>query len=387
MKTKMFKLGLVIAIILMLCTGVCFAAEEANTTNVTSEVSTTTTTPEATAEEEATEEEPSIISDDLYSFSTDVTVNKIVDGNAHIFGQDVTIDNQIIGNLFVIADTLTFTEKSYVQGTCYVIANKIVVKGMVYDLYSSSTDLSIASSGIVYRDLRALSSSVDIQGRVGRNAFIGSDDITIATDAGSRIYGNLDYSSSKDLGTLEGIVEGTVTHSNPSSSTLTTGQIVMNYVVSAIAELLFTTVLFLLILWLTPKTIANWKETMTNKFPISLGVGVLALIAIPLVSIFTMVSEFTIGIGIALLTVYILSICITSAILSISLAKLICDRFHLEKKVILFLITLATCLVLWALKQIPYLGGYVVIFITIVGLGILIENLIYGRKKAKELEQ
>ena len=100
-----------------------------------------------------------------------------------------------------------------------------------------------------------------------------------------------------------------------------------------------------------------------------------------------MVSEFTIGIGIALLTVYILSICITSAILSISLAKLICDRFHLEKKVILFLITLATCLVLWALKQIPYLGGYVVIFITIVGLGILIENLIYGRKKAKELEQ
>lgn len=378
MKKQKLKIILITILMFVLLSSVCYADEQENV-SVTSEQNQTTSSTE--------ENEPEVISDDLYSFSTDVSVNKIVDGNVHIVGQNVTIDTQVIGNVFVVADTITFTENTYVQGTCYVLANKIILKGMVYDLYSSSDSLSIVSGGAVYRDLRAMASDVDIQGRVGRNAFIAADNLKIATDKGTRIYGNLEYTSNNDLGDLKEIVSGTAIRKENKDNAPTTKQLIMNYVVSAVSELFFTTALFLLMLWLTPKAISNLAQTLTKKFPISIGFGALALIAIPIISVFAMASTFTIGIGIALITSYFLLICITSAILSITIAKVLNERFKLNKKYLLYLITLAVCLVLWVLKQIPYVGLIVTVFIIILGLGILIENLICNRKKEKELEQ
>ena len=294
-----------IAIILLLTTCV-FAENEV--------MSTTTDTTNSTEIQPRTEEnnttstqpqEEKYKSSDVYLAEDNITIDYIVDGNVFACGKTVTINSQIGGDAFIIADTIIIGEQGYVFSNLFACANSIEVKGVVYDIFGCSENITI-SGGYVYRDVKALCSNFTVNGTIGRNAFISCENINFNTDELGKgiIYGNLNYYSESEKSIPEGVVTGEVKFTQETlTEELSTSEIISNYIVDLGSFLALALIIWLLCLWLTPKFVNN-----TNKFvgKISLkvfGVGLLSLIVLPIITIVLLIIGLT---SVASLTLFAL---------------------------------------------------------------------------------
>ena len=181
-----------------------------NTTNSTAETTNTNTQVDTTSTSENesvtnTSQDISMKEGDVFIFQNDVTIDYLVDGNVFIFGKNVTIDSQIGGDVFVYSNDLTVTENGYILGNVFAISTNITIKGIAYDLYASSDNVTI--DGYVGRDIKVISNSLSINGVVGRNAFVRTDNIKFPDSNANEgenattgyIAGSLNYSAPNEL--------------------------------------------------------------------------------------------------------------------------------------------------------------------------------------------
>lgn len=376
------KIGIVLFVILILISGFCFATDgallDAPNTSPENQVSNSETT-------------AAMINDDVYEFSQQINVPKNVNGNAFLSGDTVTLDKQIAGNAFIIGNKVIITNNAYIAGSAFIFANEITVDGIVFDLYSYSSKLIISEDAGVYRDLRASAGTVDLQGQVGKNAFIIANDFTLNKEAGLRVYGDLNYTSKTELEIPNGIVSGKINFTVLKEYAPTTQEKISAYATNLVQALLFTLVVFAIAVWLMPKSLENLKNTVNAKFLPSIGIGLAGIFIIPIVILILMYTTFTIPIAVAILTIFILLLCISFAVASIAFAQKLAEKFHLSKNYMLLLLVLIVTLVLWLLKQIPAVGGYITFFIAVCGFGLILTTLLnrertFPKKEEKVIE-
>lgn len=204
MKTKSRLFLILFLIVTLLATSV-FATEETPSEDavVTSEVTDETETDDTSDETETTEE--SIESTDKYFTGDEILIDTLIDGNAFAIGKNVTLTGQIGGDLFVIAETLTIDGGS-VYGSVFVTAAEVTINGQLYDLYVASDKLTIEYDGYIYRDLKAMSTEISINGIIGRNTFIETDTLDLQSDC--IIQGNLNYTSQAEASYPESGIKG-----------------------------------------------------------------------------------------------------------------------------------------------------------------------------------
>lgn len=323
------------------------------------------------------EEESLLLSSDLYTFDTDVTIDKIIDGNAFILGTNVIISGEIGGDVFICADTVNFTNTSYVHGSIFACAQTITIAGNVSDLYIVSDNFNLEESSIIGRDLRITSSNVSINGRIKRDAYISTNNLQFAKDDENLIGGNLNYSSKSEFPISEDIVDGKIEYT-PITSKVSIGQTILSYVMDILSSLLFSLVIILLAIWLTPKFIDKSSIILKKKAAISLGIGLLSLLVFSMLPVSLLL--FTGGLGISIcfaaIGIFALTLMIAKTVFSMACATLIANRFKLEKKFQFILLSLLAVLVISLVELIPFLGGLVSFLICVTGFGIIVFNLI-----------
>lgn len=331
--------------------------------------------------------ESSMKKGDIYIAQDNVTVDYIVDGNVFIFGNNVTINSQIGGDVFVFAKNLMIDEQAYIFSNLFVSAENITVKGVVYDLYSIANNITI--DGYIYRDIRTSSSSLNINGVIGRNAFVRCEKLNFAvptpedqnqglvTGTGS-ITGDLNYSSTKELSIPEKSVSGKV---NFEQIVKTSNKTISTYLISLGSLLVIVLVIWGLSLLLAPKFLENTNNLIASKkvLPV-LGFGILTPIVLTVATILLLFINITASVSVLLLTLLLLLFIISTSITIIAINNLICKKLNISKNIAILGTLILTTIILWAIGLIPFVGAFIYILTVIVGIG-LITYFMFNKNK------
>lgn len=373
------KILLAIFAIIMLVSSYCFATVEP-----ISEAPTTTGEDSSNTTEVPEDISSSWTNSDLYIFEDKVTISNVVDGNAFVMGSEVTISGEIGGDLFVIADKLNI-DGGYIYSNLFALANEITVNGVVYDIYAACDTFNLEAEGFIYRDMKITSSNVNLKGKVRRDAYISSSNISFVEDAGTLIYGNLNYSSNSEIAIPEGIVTGEVKYTQEDAILEdTVGETILSYVIDLLQTLLLTFVVTLLLIWLTPKFVERVGKMSVAKSFVSLGIGFATPVALIIVSVLLLISSIGATIFLTGTFAFTILAIIGNTIASIFFGKLFTKVLKMEGNVKFVLFTLVSCLILWAVYLIPVVGGILSFIVTIFGIGTTLVNMVSRKEKKEE---
>lgn len=393
LKNKFKIITLLLVIILAISVPIVRAEDENNAQtqgNESAPISTETPTAEnSTTTNNVTDD--NFKKSDVYLTGDSVTIDYIIDGNLFVFANNVTINSQIGGDAFIYANSVTIGEQGYVFSNLFTTCSTLDIKGVVYDIYALSKDVTI--SGYVYRDVRANCSNLNIFGTIGRNAFVNCSSIAFTqntnsqqTDENSETYsqgiinGNLTYSSNNEVSIPEGSVTGETNYTKSSQTTNT-----LQYNLMSLGTLLATAILvWLLLLWLSPKFLKNTNNLLTKKPLPVIGLGIITPIVLVLVSILLLLLGITAPFALLVFALLCILIGISTSIFIITLNNILCNILKIQKTIGIFGMLIVTTIILWLVGLIPYVGLGLGIIGIVIGLGILVSGILLKDKKTEK---
>ena len=395
------KLLVLLTCIIMLISTLSFAtnpSDNARTTEgdaqTTSEGNPTPTTEgdtnnQGNATQNTPQPTPEIYNGDLYLFDNNVVMDKYVDGNVFIFGRNVEITGRVNGSLFVFGDKVTFSENSYIVQSIYACANELNLNGAANDLYAAGNVVNMNYNSFMIRDLRVGANTFNFKGGAGRDAFVEADNFNFETTSGSSaiVYGNLNYSSNKELELSKELVQGEIHYSNLQSfgDSKSVGSIILDKVIDLLETILFTIVVFLLIAWLAPKFIEDSKNYIGKPAFMSFGIGLLAFIVAIFVSFALLFSYIGISLAFAIFAIFMLMMAISFTITTTCITFKAKEKFNFSKKYLTIVALVVVTLIIWVLEQIPYIGIIASIIVNLVGFGTLLSYIFKTTRKEKNV--
>lgn len=331
---------------------------------------------------------------DVYLMGDEVTIDYIVDGNLFVIAKTVNINSQIGGDAFICAQTINVGEKGYIFSNLFALSQELKIDGVVYDLYNCSQTTTI--NGYIYRDIKVASNTLNLNGTVGRHAFVTvenlkfpetnkteNDEDMISADK-AMIYGDLNYSSKNEIKIPDGTVTGSINYSKLNlSEGNNTSNIIQEYIWDLGTFVVTVAVIWLLILWLAPKFLSKTDYLVSEKILPSLGFGALATASIIIAAIILVILGITAEVALLSIGLLVLLLFIGVPTFTISLNQFICKKLKIEKNVAKFGILVATSIVVWLTTLIPFVGGLINLIIKLIGLGIIVNYVITNRKESK----
>lgn len=384
LKRKFKVLFLLITIVTLLST-LSFATIEPRTTGEDSEngvmpISADETIP---ISEEGTPnlEEEEWINNDLFIMQDKYVLDKVVDGNAFIFANEVTINGEVGGNVFVFANKLT-VNNGYINGSLFVAANEVVINGMIYDVYAACDNFTLEKDGFIGRDLKLTSNNFNLYGKVRRDVYVSAAHYNLPEASEPLVGGNFNYSNNSELTIPKEIVVGEIKYSKEIIPEESVFEKVSSYIFDAINVLVYTLVVIVLAILLAPKFVERVSNMDTKKAFVSLGIGILVPIAVIIALFMLLISSVASMLSVSGILIFI-AICMSgTAFASIYFGSIFVKLVKWEGKVKFVLASLITALVIWAISQIPYIGGIFGLLVALFGIGTLFVNAIYRKEIA-----
>ncbi len=378
------KVILLLVIVASLISSISFCTTEpATLDNYDNEIMPISETGEGTTETNELEETstPKWVNNDLFLFGDKVEVNEIVDGNVFVFANEVVVNAEVGGDMFVCAKKFT-VNGGFIYNSLFVVAEEVNIDGIVLDVYSCANKFTLGVNGSIYRDLKAFGDTININGTVKRDAYLSASNYSFDASHGIRISGNLKYSYANDISIPEGIVEGSITRSASIDEGESVASVIFSYIFKAINTLAYVLVIVLLSMWLAPKFVARVTSMDTKKAFVSLGIGIVAPIAIILALIILLLSTVFTDIAIAT-TILFIAICMSgTAFASIYFGNIFAKSVKWEGKLKFVLATLIASLIIWIISQIPFIGEMFGLLVALFGIGTLFVNAIYRKENA-----
>ena len=322
--------------------------------------------------------------EDLYLLNSSVTIDYPVNGNVFILANDVTIDSSILGNVFICAKNVNIKSGAYINSSLFVFAENVTIDGAVFDLYSASSSLSISSNARILRDVSAAGgATLNLSGAIYRNANLYFDTINVGDSAS--INGNLKYSSNSESISKE-IVAGSVTFDEVSYEEASTSSVIASYLENLLHVLVVSLIAVLIIVFAMPKFTEKEQKILENKTFVSIGYGAIAIIAIPIICFILFCTVLGILPALSILFAYLfLLVEISSAIVAIPLARIICKKINKNTKVMNISLSIAVVLIIWLLEQIPVLGIIVSLLVSILSLGLIAYSIFHSKLEDKNV--
>jgi cytoskeletal protein CcmA (bactofilin family) len=335
------------------------------------------------------------INDDLYAFGQNISVNGTINGDLIAAGANISVDGNVTGDVIAAGNSIAI--RGQVGGTVRAAGNTVVVDGKVADdLVVASSDLTILGNGSVGRDVLVAASTMTIGGQVKRNVQaggatlkidgpVGGDVLTTAdrvqlTDRGT-VGGNLSYTSRNEAQIANpSSVKGSTQHTVPTTREApVTGPAAM--ILDWVKGLIGLLILGILVVFFFPGFSRRAGEALVRSPWMSLAIGALVLIGLPILAIVFFAVGALIGgwwIGLVALAVYgvVLALSIPVAGLGVGGALLRMARRPVPVWLALFI----GLVVLLLVALIPILGPIVIFCALLFGMGATTIAVAGGRR-------
>ena len=313
------------------------------------------------------------VEENVFKADSEITDSKkTVNGNEFLCSNKINIENETInGDLFICGNNVKIKEDVIINGNVFICASNIEIEAKALrDVYIFGQYVSIGENAEIGYSLYSGSEILKVAGTVNRDIEAVANTIEIKDTA--NILGDFNYSATKEAEFERTLVKGDINFSKQVIKENPNGQLLSDYVISLLKSVIFTLIIFLLILLISPKFANNSKEYMSLKILKSIGIGLASIILIPIVAIFFIMISGTSNFGLLLIPIYIVMFAISMSILTIAIASKLAEKFEKIKLPILVPIV---SVVLWLVEQIPYVGSLVMLFGVLAGFGILVQNL------------
>lgn len=278
----------------------------------------------------------------IFAAGQDITVNGIVENSVYLAGATLKTASQTKGSAFLAGQTIFIEKDAAIEKDVFVGASKVYQDGLINGNFSSSSEL------------------LSIGGKIG---------------------GDLKYSSQKKVKLLSGYeVAGKVTwekietkHSDDSKSRFTRAAFIR-----VLLSILASLIVWLVAKWISPDFWTNLASEIGIAPIKTLGLGIIAVVFIPIVSVLSMFTIVGIPLSLITLSLYGVAMYISKIILSVYIAVLLQKRFNWSNA-LTFWLFLLSLIVLTSLGIIPVIGMIVGFVIASFGLGSIFLMIINDR--------
>jgi cytoskeletal protein CcmA (bactofilin family) len=325
------------------------------------------------------------IEDDLYAFGTNIAINGTIHGDLVAAGNIISVDGNVTGD--VIAAGQSIMIRGQVGGSVRAAGNTIVLDGKVAnDLLAAGTELTILSNGRVGRDVIVGATNATISGQIGRNLQAGSTNVKIEGGVGGNVIasverlqltdratigGNLKYTSKNEAQIANASsVKGSIERQTPENSRepLVTGPAAL--VIEWLKGLIGLLILGILVVFFFPGFSRRAGEALVHSPWLTLAIGALVLIGLPILAIVffavgALIGGWWIGFVVLSLFVVVLALSIPIAAVGVGGALLRIAR----RPVPVWLALLIGLIALLLVALIPILGGLVIFCALLFGMG------------------
>ncbi len=302
---------------------------------------------------------------DLIAFSRSITVNGHVKGDVLAFGQEVHINGPVDGNVRTFAQALDLNG---------VVGKNVMVWGRELDMDEKTRvggTMTVGSAdaqldGQVGGDLLALG-DVDMNGTLGGNANIRGQRLRIGPNAD--IKGQIKYRGGRQPAIAAGAKLASpieiLSRGRPRPNYASPGYY-WRQILSWGAALVFGILLFII----APVLFREVEQAAGSRFGLSLGVGLLFLVATPVAAIIACFTIIGLGVGISTLLLYALAIYAAQAFIGEWLGeKMLGSGVGTGAAIARLALGLA---VLHVVRMIPFAGRLVGFVVVLWGLGALV---------------
>jgi len=260
-----------------------------------------------------------VIANDLIVTAQSVRIEGTIEGDLIAFAQTVSVIGEVQGDVLVFAQRLHVT--GHVNGNVRsfgefhdlegLVARNVTVFGETVQLHSdaevsgSFTSASESSTvdGRVGRDLIVFAERSAVNGSVGGNARLAGETVTIGPNA--TIAGELTIHSGgePDISADASLAAGPrIERTEDDSSGSPFGRVVWRFLAWSAAFIYGLVVLFL-----APRMVTRVVENL-SRYGMSIGLGALALVAIPVAIVIVCLTLVGIPLGLIALVGYVLAI-------------------------------------------------------------------------------
>jgi len=325
------------------------------------------------------------IEDDLYAFGTNVAINGTIHGDLIAAGNYITVDGSVTGD--VIAAGQSVTIRGQVGGSVRAAGNMIVVDGKVAnDLLAAGNEVTILSNGRVGRDGVIAATNTTVTGQIGRDLQVGGSNLKIDGAVGGRVVASIDKLQLTDRATVGGSlkytskneaqianassVKGSIERQTPETgrAPLVTGPAAL--VVEWLKGLIGLLILGILVVFFFPGFSRRAGEALVRSPWLTLAVGALVLIGLPILSIVFFAVGALIGgwwIGFVVLALFTVVLALSLPVAAVGVGGALLRIAGRPVPVWLALFIGLVALLLVAL--VPILGGLVIFCALLFGMG------------------
>lgn len=307
-----------------------------------------------------------------------VEEGKTVDGLS-AFGGTVIVRGTVDGDLDGIAGSVVIEQSGVVTGDLRTTAGSITIAGQVdgsVDVAAGS--VTVAPSGTIGGDLNAGAGSVLLQGQVGGNARLGADSVRLGETA--TVGGDLRYDEETSFVNEGGTVGGSIIE----DPDLGTG----DFGLPAVPGWLFTgyailvnLVLGAVLLAAVPGFSRRVEETVADEPAKAGGVGLLALIGVPIGLVLLAITIVGIPLTIAGAVAFGLLAWVALLYGRIAVAAWALRQGDVDNRWIALVVGIVG---FGLLGRIPILGGLISLATFLVGLGAMVLVLVSLRRERRE---
>ncbi|WP_373471228.1 hypothetical protein [Carnobacterium alterfunditum] len=309
-------------------------------------------------------------------------VNGTIDGDLFVTGQNATINGTVKGSVFVAGQNITVN--GVVENTIYLAGATLKVGSQTNgSAFLAGQNVSIEKAAVIEKDAFVGASQAYQNGVINGDLSSSSESLSV----GGKIGGDLDYSSQNKAdfsGNSE--VAGETTwkkmeiESYKDSRAIFTTAILMQVLFSIAASL----VVWLFVRLIRPDLWTNLAEQITISQLKALGFGALAVVVVPIVSLLLMLTIIGIPLAFILLTLYGLSLYVSTIILAVFISLWFQKRFSWSN-IQSFWVFLLGLIILNVLGIIPFIG-WILGFITVsFGLGSIVLSILNRRTQIKSI--
>lgn len=242
------------------------------------------------------------VNGDIFCAGQNITINGNIQGDVICAGQTITVNGEVDGDIRLAGQSVTINAP---------VSSNASIAGQSVTIGSSGRigqDLNLAAdtatvNGRVARDIAGASSNLEINSRIGRGVTAAVDTLVLTDNA--RVGGDIEYTSDNELEQAEGAaVAGTITRNETARESradygsligLTAGFAVYIFLTALISALVLTAIF--------PQVFNKVSDAALERPLGTAGIGLVALIGVPVIVIGLMMT--VLGIPLALMLLYV----------------------------------------------------------------------------------
>jgi cytoskeletal protein CcmA (bactofilin family) len=325
------------------------------------------------------------IEDDLYAFGTTITIDGTIHGDLIAAGSNISVNGTVTGDVIAAGNSIAI--RGQVGGSVRAAGNTIVLDGkLTNDLLAAGVEVTILSNGRVGRDAIVGATNTTISGQIGRDLQAGSTNVKIDGSVGGNVVATVDRLQLTDRATIGGnlkytskteaqiantsSVKGSTERQVPPEgrAPLVTGPAAL--VVEWLKGLIGLLILGILVVFFFPGFSRRAGEALVRSPWLTLAIGALMLIGLPILAIVffavgALIGGWWIGFVVIALLVVVLALSIPVAAVGVGGALLRMTR----RPVPVWLALLIGLIVLLLVALVPILGGLVIFCALLFGMG------------------